>query len=52
MGGGGPSNFFLYAGIAVNVVITGLAIWWLLKQGVKKPPPKDPPSGESTKSPH
>ncbi len=40
-GTGGPSNFFLILGIVINVVLTGLAIWWLLKQGVKKPPPKD-----------
>ena len=39
----GPSNFFLIAGIVINVVLTGLAIWWLVKQGVKKPPPKDAP---------
>lgn len=47
MGGGAPSNFFLIAGIVVNVALTGLAIWWLLKQGVKKPPPKDPPLDQS-----
>ena len=47
MGAGGPSNFFLIAGIVVNVAITALAIWWLLKQGVKKLPPKDgPPPGQ------
>lgn len=40
-GTGGPSNFFLILGIVINVVLTGLAIWWLLKQGVKKPPPKE-----------
>ena len=42
-GGGGPSNFFLIFGIVINVVLTGLAIWWLLKQGVKKDPPKNEP---------
>jgi len=48
MSAGGPSNFFLIAGIVINVAITALAIWWLLKQGVKKPPPKDdaPPPGQ------
>ena len=46
---GGPSNAFLIAGIVFNVVVTGLAIWWLVKQGVKKPPPKDkePPADQS-----
>ncbi len=24
-----------------RALITALAIWWLVKQGVKKPPPKD-----------
>jgi hypothetical protein len=47
MEAGGPSNFFLIAGIALNVAITGLAIWWLLRQGVKKPPPQDPPPDQS-----
>jgi hypothetical protein len=42
MGGGEPSNFFLIAGIVLNVALTALAIWWLLKQGVRKPPPKPP----------
>jgi hypothetical protein len=46
-GGGGPSNFFLILGIVINVTLTGLAIWWLFKQGVKKNPPKDnPPPGD------
>ena len=40
----GPSNLFLIAGIVVNVVVTGLAIWWLFRQGVHKPPP--PPERE------
>ena len=43
MNPGGPSNFFLIAGVVINVVLTALAIWWLVKQGVKKPPPKDAP---------
>lgn len=45
-GGGGPSNFFLILGIVINVTLTGLAIWWLLKQGVKKDPPKDEPPND------
>ena len=45
--GGGPSNFFLVTGIVINVLLTGLAIWWVLKQGVKKPPPKDEPPDQS-----
>lgn len=45
-GGGGPSNFFLILGIVINVTLTGLAIWWLLKQGVKKAPPKDEPPND------
>lgn len=47
-GPGGPSNFFLILGIAINVLLTGLAIWWLLKQGVKKSPPKDGPPPDQT----
>lgn len=47
MSPGEPSNFFLIAGIVLNVAITGLAIWWLLKQGVKKPPPRDPSPDQS-----
>ena len=48
MSSGGPSNFFLIAGIVINVVLTALAIWWLVKQGVKKYPPKDgPPPDQS-----
>jgi len=41
MSGGGPSNLFLIVGIVVNVALTGLAIWWVVKQGVKKKRPKD-----------
>ena len=47
MGAGTLSNFFLAAGIVVNVVITALAIWWLLRQGMKQPPPKDAPPDQS-----
>ncbi len=43
MSGGGPSNLFLIVGIVVNVALTGLAIWWVVKQGVKKMRPKDEP---------
>lgn len=41
MSTGGPSNAFLILGIVLNLALTALAIWWLLKQGVKKPPPKE-----------
>lgn len=41
MSSGGPSNLFLIVGIVANVVLTGLAIWWVLRQGAKKRPPKD-----------
>jgi len=51
MTGGGPSNTFLILGIIINVVLTGLAIWWLVKQGVKKDPrtapPPDPAKGDA-----
>jgi cytosine/uracil/thiamine/allantoin permease len=47
MSSGGPSNFFLIAGVVINVVLTGLAIWWLVKQGVKKPPKDAPPPDQS-----
>jgi len=33
---GGPSNLFLIFGIVANVVLTGLAIAWVLKQGRRK----------------
>lgn len=39
MAQGGPSNLFLVLGVVINVAVTGLAIWWLFKQGVRKPPP-------------
>jgi uncharacterized membrane protein YqiK len=38
MSQGGPSNLFLIAGIVVNVVLTALAIWWVIRQGKKRPP--------------
>jgi hypothetical protein len=44
MSSGGPSNLFLVAGIVINVLVTGLAIWWLFRQGVRKPSP--PPERE------
>ena len=47
MSSGGPSNLFLIVGIVVNVALTGAAIWWLVRQGRKRPPPKDaPPPGQ------
>jgi hypothetical protein len=36
MSQGGPSDLFLIIGIVVNVVLTGFAIWWVLRQGKRK----------------
>ncbi len=36
MSQGGPSDLFLIIGIVVNVVLSGLAIWWVLRQGKRK----------------
>lgn len=48
MSPGGPSHLFLIIGIAINVLLTALAIWWLVKQGTRKygPPPEEKPPDE------
>ena len=32
----GPSNLFLIVGVVANVLLTGLAIWWVLRQGKRR----------------
>jgi len=43
---GGPSNLFLIVGVVINVALTGLAIWWVVRQRVKKAPPEEKPPGD------